>query len=460
MIKHQSTIESHNLQEISTTANFDTEKYQHLVSDALKLAKQLGASSAEVSASIATGLSVLARMGSVETLEFERDQGMGITVFFGQQKGSASTSDLTSEAISATVRAACDIAQVTSSDPCTGLADADLMASQFHDLDLYHPWALTAEQAIALALDCETQARDYDKRICNSEGASVNTRQGYAVYANSHGFLAGEFSTRHSISCALVAESDGKMQQDYFYTTARSPSDLLTSHEVAITAAKRTVAMLGARRLSTQQAPVILEAPIARSILGDFLSAIRGSAIYRKASFLLDQIDKPVFAPWVHLYEQPFLPRGISSANFDAEGVATSAKDWVKDGILQGYILGTYSARKLGLRTTGNAGGVHNFTITPGPHDFTGLLKQMDTGLLVTEIMSTGSNIITGDFSCGARGFWVEKGIIQYPVEEVTIAGNLKDMFLNMVAAGNDVDTRGSIRSGSLLFESLMIGGE
>lgn len=444
----------------ATNDSFATEKYQQLAADALKMATQAGASAAEASANVATGLSVTVRMGNVENLEFERDQGMGITVYFGQQKGSASSSDLTSEAIAAAVKAACDIAKVTNPDPCAGLADAQLMAKAWPDLDLYHPWDLSTEQAIALALDCETQARAYDKRISNSEGASVNTRKGYSVYANTHGFMGSYLGSRHSLSCMLVAEQDGKMQQDYSYTTARSPNDLRSSQTVAIDAAQRAVGRLGAQRLSTRKAPAILEAPIARSLLGDFIAAIRGNSIYRKASFLLDRLGKPVFAPWVHLYEQPHLARALGSTPFDGEGVATQNRDWIVDGILQNYMLSSYSARKLGMQTTGNAGGVHNFTINAGTLDLTGLLKKMDTGLFVTEIMSTGSNIVTGDFSCGASGYWVENGVIQYPVEEITIAGNLNDIFLNLVAAANDLDIRGSIRCSSLLLESVMIGGE
>ena len=431
-----------------------------VVAAILAEARKQGASSAEAGVSFEAGLSVSVRLGEVETLEYHRDRGLGVTVYFGQRKGSASTSDLGHEAIQATVRAACGIARYTAEDDCAGLADPTLMATAIPDLDLCHPWDLRAERAIEIATLCEAAARGVDARITNSEGGSVSSHLGLHVYGNTHGFSGGYYSTRHSVSCAVIGAQDDAMQRDYWYTVARDAADLEDAESVGRRAAERTVRRLGARRLGTRKAPVLFAAEIAGGLIGHFIGAIRGGSLYRKASFLLDHLGKPVFPDFVRIHEQPHLKKALGSAPFDSEGVATRARDIVRDGVLQGYVLDSYSARKLNMQTTGNAGGVHNLTIEPGTRDFEGLLQQMGTGLLVTETMGQGVNIVTGDYSRGATGFWVENGVIQYPVEEITIAGNLRDMLRHIAAVGNDVELRGNTRTGSLLVEEMTIAGE
>ena len=427
---------------------------QEMVETLLREARQQGASAAEAGVSFNSGLSVTVRMGEVETIEHTRDQGLGVTVYFGHRKGTASTSDLSPAAITDTVRAACNIARYTNEDPCAGLADAERMAGEIPDLDLYHPWAESAEQAIEIGLECEDAARALDPRINNSEGATLNSHDGLQVYGNSHGFIGGYPSSRHGLSCALVGEQEGAMQRDYWYSSARAAGDLQAAAEVGRTAAERTLARLGARRLSTREAPVIFQAEMATGLLRNLVGAIR------RSSFLLDQLGEQIFPGFVRIHENPLLPRGLASAPFDSEGVATAPKELVRDGVLQSYLLGSYSARKLGLQSTGNAGGVRNLAIDSGDLDLDGLLQQMGSGLLVTELMGHGLNMVTGDYSRGASGFWVEEGEIQYPVEEITIAGNLRDMFAGLVAVGNDVDRRGSIRSGSWLLGPMTIAGE
>lgn len=435
-------------------------KWKQLTENILAEAHAQGATSAEVSVSQGIGFSVTVRLGAVETVEYHRDKGIGITVYFGKRKGSASTSDATSDAVKATVSAACRIARLSGEDPYAGLADAELMAKTYPDLDLHRPWYIEPEQAIAMAQECENQARTFDKRITNSEGASISTYQSVGVYGNSHGFIGGYPASRHSVSCTLVAQDAKGMQRDGYYTVARDPDDLETIAAVAKEAANRTVKRLGARRLKTCTVPVIFQAEIARGLIGSFLGAISGGSLYRKASFLIDQLGKPVFANHVSLYERPHIPKGFGSAPFDAEGVATRDRDLVSKGVLQGYLLGSYSARKLGMKSTGNAGGAHNILVNASNQDLSTLLKQMGKGLLVTEVMGQGINIVTGDYSRGATGFWVENGEIQYPVEEITIAGNLRDMYTNLVAIANDIDRRGSIHTGSILLESMMVAGE
>lgn len=433
---------------------------EQMVNDLLNEARQQGASAAEAAVSSDSGLAINVRKGEVETIEHTRDQGLGITVYFGQRKGTASTSDFKPEAIRDTVRAACNIARFTNDDPCSGLADADRMATDIPDLDLYHPWDITPETAIELGKRCESAALELDPRISNTEGASVNSHSGLHVYGNSHGFIGGYPSSRHSLSCSVIGQQNGSMQRDYWYTVSRDAKDLESEFDVGRKAGERTLARLGARKLSTRQAPVIFRADIAGSLLRSLISAISGSSLYRKASFLLDHLGEPIFPAHIQIQEQPRIPGGLGSASFDSEGVATYDKSIIQDGVLQTYLLGSYSARKLGLQSTANAGGVHNLSITPGEQDLDGLLREMGTGLLVTEMMGHGVNMVTGDYSRGAAGFWVEQGEIQFPVEEITIAGNLKQMFNQLLAVGNDEERRSSIRTGSLLIEQMTIAGE
>ncbi len=431
-----------------------------VVQQLLDEAKQQGASAAEAAFSVDNGLSVSARLGDVETIEYHCDQGIGVTVYFGQKKGSASTNDVSPDSLKETVKAACSIARYASEDEFSGLPDPALLATDFPDLDLNHPWAVDAEKAIELAIECENSARQFDKRVSNSEGASVNSHQGTRVFGNSLGFLQGYQSSRHSISCSVLAGSGDAMQRDYWYSVARNPALLESAQAVGEKAAQRTVARLDARSLSTRQCPVLFAPEMASGLIGAFLGAISGSSLYRKSTFLLDSLDTQILPDFVHIHEQPLLVGGLGSASYDAEGVATRAKDIVSNGILRSYILSTYSARKLGMQTTGNAGGVHNLMVESGPNDFAAMLKQLGTGLLVTELMGQGVNRVTGDYSRGASGFWVENGVIQYPVEEITIAGNLKTMLRNIVAIGNDVDLRGNTRVGSILLEQMAIAGE
>jgi PmbA protein len=435
-------------------------QFEQLVSDLLAEAKRQGASAAEAGVSSDAGLSVNVRMGEPETVEYTRDNGLGVTVYFGKRKGSASTSDLTPEAVKETVQAACNFARYTSEDPCAGLAEAVLMAKAVPDLDLYHPWDLEIDDAIAKAQACEAAAQAKDARIVNSEGASLSSHNGLQIYGNSHGFIGGFPSSRHSLSCAVVGKQGESMQRDYWYTLSRIGTELETPEAVGQRAAERTLARLGARRISTREAPVLFQADVAVGLLRSFIGAIRGGALYRKASFLLDQLDQPVFPEFVHIHEQPLLPRGLGSAPFDSEGVATRERDFISDGILHSYVLDSYSACKLGMRTTGNGGGVRNLRIDSGNLDRDGLLRRMDTGLLVTELMGQGVNNVTGDYSRGAAGFWVERGEIQFPVEEITIAGNLKAMFMGLQEVGTDVETRTSVQTGSWLIDKMMIAGE
>jgi PmbA protein len=430
------------------------------VQELLDEAKKQGASAAEAGLSQEKGLSVSVRLGDVETIEHHCDQGLGITVYFGQRKGSASTTDLSVESIKETVSAACSIARYTSEDECAGLPEKEALATEFPDLDLNHPWAISAGDAIALAIECEDAARAYHADISNSEGASINTHQGLRVMGNTLGFIHGYYSTRHSLSCSVLAQRGDSMQRDYWYSVARNAGNLEPAVDVGKKAAARTIERLQARSLSTRQCPVLYSAECASGLLGSFIGAISGGNLYRKSSFLLNALDRQIFPDFVHIHEQPHLLGALGSAAYDSEGVATRSRDIVSNGILRSYVLGTYSARKLGLHSTGNAGGVHNLTIAPGRLDFQAMLKKLDTGLLVTELMGQGVNLVTGDYSRGAAGFWVENGQIQYPVEEITIAGNLKDMLKNIIGVGNDVDYRGNIRTGSILVERMSIAGE
>ncbi|MGY6275915.1 metalloprotease PmbA [Methylomonas sp. MgM2] len=434
-------------------------RLKNVVQQLLDEAKQQGATAAEAAFSVDNGLSVSARMGDVETIEYHCDQGIGVTVYFGRKKGAATTNDVSPDSLKETIKAACSIARHASEDEYAGLPDPDLLATEFPDLDLNHPWSIDAEKAIELAIECEDAARNYHKAITNSEGASVNTHRGTRVFGNSMGFLQGYQSTRHSISCSVLGGTSDAMQRDYWYSVSRNPALLESARDVGEKAAKRTVARLGARSLNTRQCPVLFAPEMAAGLVGAFLGAISGSSLYRKASFLLDSLETQVMPGFARIHEQPQMVGGLGSANYDAEGVATQTRDIVSNGILRSYILSTYSGRKLGMKSTGNAGGVHNIVVEAGENDFDGMLKLLGTGLLVTELMGQGVNRVTGDYSRGASGFWVENGVIQYPVQEITIAGNLKSMLRNLVAVGNDVDLRGNIRVGSILLDQMAIAG-
>jgi len=426
---------------------------------ALQEARLLGASEAEVGVSVDTGLSVTARLREVETLEYHRDRGMGITVYRGKCKGSASTADLSAAAIRETVAKAYSIAGFTAADPCAGLPEASELATQIPDLDLNHPWDIEPDAARDLAISCEAAALSVDARINNSEGATLSSHQGLRVFGNSLGFVAGYASTSHSLSCSVIGQQDGDMQRDYWYSAVRDYHDLESAVSIGERAAKRTLDRLGAQRLSTRVVPVVFVPELARGLIGHFLGAIRGGSQYRRSSFLLDASGQQVFPSWFSCVERPHIMKALGSAPFDAEGVATRDRTLVDKGILTGYVLSTYSARKLGLKTTGNAGGVHNLIVESNQDDFAALLKKMHSGLVVTELMGSGVNGVTGDYSRGAAGFWVENGELAYPVHEITIAGNLKDMYQRIVAVGSDVDARGGVRTGSILLESMTIAG-
>ena len=427
----------------------------------LDYARKRGATDAEVEVSAAVGQSVTVRRGEVETVEYNRDKGLGITVYFGQRRGNASTSDLAPEAVERTVDAACAIAIHTAEDEAAGLPDAGkLFRGPLPDLDLFHPWGLSVEEAIEIARRTEAAALAVDKRITNSEGATVSGYDTDFILANTRGFLSGFANSKASLSCGVVAEDAAGMQRDYWYSTHRDPARLESAEAIGRLAGERTISRLGGRRLPTTEAPVLFEANIAASLISHFVSAASGSSLYRRSSFLLDRLGSQVFAPMVEIYEDPHLPGELASGYYDAEGVATCARRIVEAGVLKGWFLSTYSARKLGLETTGNAGGNHNLIVKPGEHDLDGLVKLMDRGLLVTELMGQGVNSVTGDYSRGAAGFWVENGKIQFPVEEVTIAGNLLHMFLGIRAIGRDVAVRGSKHCGSILVDRMTIAGD
>ena len=424
---------------------------------AIQQATSQGASAAEVGVSHSNGLSVTVRQGDIETLEHNNDTGLGVTVYFGQSKASASTSDLRPEAIADAVKAACGIAKHTQSDDCAGLADAEQMATQFSDLSLYHPWDIDAEQAINIATECEQAGFDVDNKISNSEGATLSSHQGGRVYANTHGFVGSTISTRHSLSSTFIANDDRGMQRDYWYDIAIDATDLESAVHIGQRAAQNTLRRLNARTITTGTYPVIFASEISPSLFGQFIGAIRGGALYRKSSFLLDHLGKQIFPEFIHIHEQPHLLKGIGSAMFDGEGVSTHARDIIRDGVLLGYVLDSYSARKLDMTTTANSGGVHNLTIDSGDLDFSALLEQMGTGVLVTETMGMGVNIVTGDYSQGAAGFWVENGEIQYPIDEFTIASNLADMFMGIQAVASDVELRGNTRTGSVWINKMTV---
>lgn len=434
---------------------------QGVVSGALEAARRLGADQAEAGANLQQGLTVNVRLGEVDTVEYQRDRGLGVTVYIGHRKGSASTADLAPAAVQATVAKACTIARYTAEDPFSGLADADMLAREVPDLELDHEWAIEPEDAVELARRCEAAGRGVDGRITNSEGASVTTHRGAHVYGNSLGFLAGYPSSSHSVSCALVAQAGGDMQRDYWYAAARDPAELGDIEAIGRCAGERAIARLGARRLGTRRSPVLFVPDLARGVFSHLVAAVRGGSQYRRSSFLLDAAGTQILPSCIHLRERPHIPKALASSPFDAEGVATRDRELVAGGILQGYVLGSYAARKLGLRSTGNAGGVHNLLVESSGEtgSFEQLIARMGRGLIVTELMGQGVNGVTGDYSRGASGFWVEDGAIAFPVEEVTIAGNLRDMYRAIEAVGNDVDSRGAIRTGSLLVAEMTIAG-
>ncbi|MCP5278029.1 MAG: metalloprotease PmbA [Thiobacillus sp.] len=446
-----------------TPFSFTSQALTDLARQVLDLARQGGASAAETEVSEGSGLSVSVRQGQVETIEHNRDKGVGVTVYLGQRRGHASTSDFSADALARTVEKALSIARFTAEDDCAGLADAELLARDTTDLDLFHPWAIGVEEATELARACEAAAMEVDPRINNSEGGSFSSQNSRFVYANSLGFAGGYPTSRQSLSCAVIAEDTGNpgggMQRDYWYTTARAAADLDAVAAVGRRAGERTVRRLNARQLSTRQCPVLFEAPIATGLIASYVSAVSGGHLYRKSSFLLDSLGSQVFPAFMQIQERPFLPRGLASSPFDSEGVATRDRDVVRDGVAEGYFLSSYSARKLGMASTGNAGGNHNLIVPSTGEDFGALLKKMGTGLLVTELLGHGLNMVTGDYSRGAAGFWVENGEIAYPVEEITIAGNLKDMFQGIAAVGCDVETRGSRRVGSILIDHMTVAG-
>ncbi|RAU49618.1 MULTISPECIES: metalloprotease PmbA [unclassified Pseudomonas] len=432
---------------------------QQQVEQIVAEARRQGATACEVAVSVDQGLSTSVRQREVETVEFNRDQGFGITLYVGQRKGSASTSASGPDAIRETVAAALAIAEHTSEDESSGLADPALMAKDQPDFDLFHPWNITPEEAIERALMCEAAAFDADSRIKNADGTTLNVHQGCRVYGNSHGFIGGYASTRHSLSCVMIAEKDGQMQRDYWYDVNRQGELLMDARLIGQKAAERAASRLGARPVPTCEVPVLFSAELAGGLFGSFLGAISGGNLYRKSSFLEGAIGQRLFPEWMTIDERPHLLRAMGSAAFDGDGLATYAKPFVENGDLVSYVLSTYSGRKLGLPSTANAGGVHNLFVSHGTEDQAALIRRMGRGLLVTELMGSGLNMVTGDYSRGAAGFWVENGEIQFPVQEVTIAGNMRDMFKQIVAVGSDLELRSNIRTGSVLIERMTVAG-
>ncbi|OSN10728.1 metalloprotease PmbA [Lonsdalea iberica] len=431
---------------------------EQAVAQALELARA-GSDAAEVAVTKTTGIGVSTRYGEVENVEFNSDGALGITVYHQQRKGSASSTDLSPEAIARTVQAALDIARYTSVDPFAGPADEALLAFDAPDLDLFHPAELDAERGIELAARAEQSALQADDRITNTEGGSFNSYHGVKVFGNSHGMLQSYCSSRHSMSSCVIAGEGGNMQRDYAYTIGRALGDLETPEWVGQECARRTLSRLAPRKLSTMQAPVMFSAEVATGLFGHLVGAISGSSVYRKSTFLLDQLGQQILPEWLTIRELPHLRKGLASTPFDSEGVRTQERDIVKDGVLQTWLMTSYAARKLGMQSTGHAGGIHNWRIAGHGLDFDGMLREMGTGLLVTELMGQGVSGVTGDYSRGAAGFWVENGQIQYPVSEITIAGNLKDMLRNIVTVGGDIETRSNIQCGSVLLPAMKIAG-
>ena len=439
--------------------SFPQDTLRQMAQDILEHARSRGASACEADVSEGFGQSVSVRLGEVETIEYNRDKGVGVTVYLGQRRGYASTSDFSPAALRATVDAALSIARFTAPDEAAGLPEAELLARGEADLDLYHPWPLPVEDAIDIARRCEAAAFAVSPLVKNSEGASVSCQQSHFVSANSLGFMGGYASSRHYLSCSVIAGEGDAMQRDDWYSTHRDAADLAEAEVVGEYAARRALSRLGARKIATCEVPVLFEAPLAATLIGNFVYAASGGSLYRKSSFLLDSLGTQVFSPQVHIGERPHLPRALGSSPFDDDGVATQDREVVEAGVLKGYFLSTYSARKLGMRTTGNAGGSHNLIVRPGKRDLVGLAALMGRGLLVTEVLGQGVNYVTGDYSRGASGYWVENGEIRHPVQEITIAGNLKDMLRGIVAVGSDVLVRGSKQVGSILIDRMTIAG-
>ncbi|GGY46903.1 metalloprotease PmbA [Pseudoduganella sp. SL102] len=439
------------------------DQLKQIARDVLSYARETGGTDAAVEISEGSGLSVSVRKGKIETIEQNKDKGLGVTVFVGQKRGNASTSDFSTASLRATVEAAYNIARFTADDEAAGLAEEHLLERDPRDLQLFYPWPISTEEAVVLAQRAEAAAFQVDPRVTNSEGAGVHVQQSHFVSANSRGFIGGYPYSRHTISATPIAGKGAHMQRDDWYSSVRDPKKLATPEAIGRYAAERALARLNARQITTRTCPVLFEAPLAAGLLGAFVQATSGGALYRKSTFLLDTLGQQVFPEHVQVSEDPHVPGGIGSAPFDEEGVRTQYRDVVKDGVLQGYFLSTYTARKLGMQTTGNAGGSHNLSLTSNltrpEDDFAGMLKKMGTGLLVTELMGQGTNYVTGDYSRGASGFWVENGIIQYPVEEITIAGNMKEMFRQIVGIGNDVLIRGTKQTGSILIEKMVVAG-
>ena len=443
-------------------APLDNHRLADIATLALEEARRQGASQSEADVSVSQGLSVSVRLREVDTIEYQRDRGLGVTVYFGKRKGAASTADLSEAAVRETVAKACAIARYTAEDPYAGLVEPEALAREVPDLDLDHPWQLAPERAIELARECESAGLALDERVSNSEGAAVNTNRHSGIYGNSLGFLAGYSSTSHSVSCSLLAQQGEDMQRDYWYSVARDPGELDDAAGIGRVAAQRALARLGARRLPTSKAPVAFTPDMARGLFRHFVGAISGTSQYRKSSFLLNAAGEQIFPAFLSMQERPHIRKGLASSPFDQEGAATHDRELVRAGVLGGYVLGSYSARRLGLKTTGNAGGIHNLlvTSTDGGLKEEAFLKRLGTGLLVTELMGQGVNGVTGDYSRGASGFWVENGAIAYPVHEITIAGNLRPMYRDIVALGSDIDPRGGIRTGSVLIGEMTIAGE
>jgi len=436
------------------------QQLEDAVNEALTIAKKLGVDQAEVALAKTSGISVNTRLGDVENIEFNRDGAMGISVYVNQCKGSASTADLSVDAIASTVKAAVDIAKYTSQDEFSGLLDKRFLETDPIDLDLYHPSAGSTDELLAIAKECEDLALASDKRIVNSDGAGMSSHSSIRVYGNTNGFVHSYATSRHSLSCMLIAQQNEEMQRDYSYTSARDMKDLFTARWVAENAVKRTVERLGATKIKTQESPVIFAPEVATGLFGHLVGAISGSSLYKKSSFLLDSLDTQIFPEWMEISEKPHIIKGIASSPYDQEGGKTIDRNIVENGVLQTYLLTGYAARKMGMDSTGHTGGIHNWFIKTGGLDLNGLFKEMGNGLFVTELMGQGVNSVTGDYSRGASGFWIENGVIAYPVHEITIAGNLKEMFMDIAAIGNDIDPRSSLKTGSILIKKMKIAGE